>query len=197
MHILINNAGVLGADYTITEDGVELHMGTNHFGHFLLTNLLLDTIKASAPSRIINVSSVVHKFGEINRDDLNMEKSYGKYKAYAHSKLANILFTRALAKRLTGTGVVTNSLHPGGVNTDIGRHIKIVRCLIWPFLPFFKTPKSGAQTSIALALDPDLETVSGKYFSDCKVARESAAAQSDDTAEWLWYESERVTGLKV
>lgn len=178
-----------------TADGLELQIGTNHFGHFLLTNLLLDLLKASAPSRIINVSSLAHKFGKINREDLNSEKSYQKWGAYGQSKLANILFTRELAKRLAGTGVVANSLHPGSVNTELTRHLTLLSFVFLPFRILFKTPKAGAQTQLALALDPDLEKVSGKYFSDCKVAQETKEAQCDDTAEWLWKKSEEVTGL--
>lgn len=178
-----------------TVDGLEMQIGTNHFGHFLLTNLLLDTLKASSPSRIVNVSSEAHRFGKINRDDINLEKSYGKWSAYGQSKLANILFTRELAKRLDGTGVTTNSLHPGSVKTDLQRHITILNLVFTPFSFLFKTPKAGAQTSIALAVDPDLEKVTGKYFSDCKVKGETKAAQCDDTAEWLWTKSEEITKL--
>lgn len=180
-----------------TSDGLEIQIGTNHFGHFLLTNLLLDQLKASAPSRIINVSSVAHKFGRINRDDINSEKSYNKWEAYGQSKLANILFSRELAKRLAGTGVVANSLHPGAVSTELFRHLSIVGYLAIPFRPFFfKTPKAGAQTTLAVALDPEYEKVTGKYFSDCAIANETTAAQCDDTAEWLWKKSEEITGLK-
>jgi len=180
---------------TTTADGLELQIGTNHFGHFLLTNLLLDTLQASAPSRIINVSSLGHKIGKIQRDDINCEKSYNKWTAYGNSKLANILFTRELAKRLAGTGVTTNSLHPGSVTTELQRHIGVLNAITYPFRFLFKTPKSGAQTQIALAVDPDLEKVTGKYFADCKVSSESKAAQCDDTAKWLWTKSEEITGL--
>jgi len=195
LHILINNAGVMAIPRSTTADGLEMQIGTNHFGHFLLTNLLLDNLKASAPSRIINVSSLAHKFGKINRDDINLEKSYEKWSSYGQSKLANILFTRELAKRLDGTGVTANSLHPGSVSTELQRHITILNIIFTPFKFLFKTPKSGAQTSIALAVEPDLEKVTGKYFADCKVSSESKAAQSDDTAKWLWTKSEQITGF--
>lgn len=183
------------ADRETTKDGLELQIGTNHFGHFLLTNLLLDLIKSSAPARIINVSSTAHQIGKINRDDLQCVNSYNKWKAYGASKLANILFTRALAKRLSGTGVTANSLHPGAVKTELTRHLTVMSILLMPFVVFVKTPVSGAQTNIMLAVDPDLDTVTGKYFSDCKIKSESNAAKSDDTAEWLWIESEKVTHL--
>lgn len=178
-----------------TVDGLEMQIGTNHFGHFLLTNLLLDTLKASSPSRIVNVSSEAHRIGKIHRDDINLEKSYGKWSSYGQSKLANILFTRELAKRLDGTGVTTNSLHPGSVKTDLQRHITILNLVFSPLSFLFKTPKAGAQTSVALAVDPDLEKVTGKYFADCKVKNESKAAQCDDTAKWLWTKSEEITEL--
>lgn len=179
-----------------TKDGLELHIGTNHFGHFLLTNLLLDRIKSSAPARIINVSSIGHLWGSINRDDLQCEKSYSKFSAYFHSKLANVLFTRELANRLRGTKVTVNSLHPGAVRTEIGRNLTIMHYVGFPLHPFTKSAKSGAQTSIMLAVDPELDAVTGKYFVDCAVAEESKAAQCDDTATWLWEVSERITGLK-
>lgn len=179
-----------------TGDNLELQMGTNHFGHFLLTNLLLDTIKASAPARIINVSSIGHKFaGKLNRNDLQSEKSYSKWPAYFQSKLANVLFTRELAKRLEGTGITVNSLHPGAVATELARHLTVISYLMTPFRMFYKSPKSGAQTSIMLAVDPTLADVTGRYFADCAIASESKAAQSDEDAAWLWEQSEKITSL--
>lgn len=113
LHILINNAGIMACPKALTKDGFELQLGTNHLGHFLLTNLLLDVMKASAPSRVVTVSSILHRIGHIKKDDLNSEKSYWKWSVYGQSKLANILFTRELSKRLAGTGVTANCLHPG------------------------------------------------------------------------------------
>lgn len=194
LHILINNAGVMAVnDRETTADNLEMQIGTNHFGHFLLTTLLLDMIKASAPARIITVSSVGHWPGKIHRNDLQMEKSYSKWSAYFQSKLANILFTRELAKRLEGTGVTANSLHPGAVRTELARHLTVMSVLLKPFFLFYKTPKSGAQTSIMLAVDPDLANVTGRYFADCKIANESAAAKNDEDAAWLWGISEKIT----
>lgn len=196
MHLLINNAGVMAMPYAKTVDGLEMQIGTNHFGHFLLTYLLLDYLKASTPARVITVSSHAHKFGRIKRDDINSEKSYSKWGAYGQSKLANILFSRELSKRLAGTGVVSNSLHPGAVTTELSRHMGIERYILSVFRPFFiKTPKSGAQTTLAVALDPELESVSGMYFSDCKTYEETRAARDDDTAAWLWQKSEEITGV--
>ena len=185
---------------SLTKDKLEMQIGVNHMGHFLLTNLLLDLLKSSTPSRIIVLSSLAHIWGQINKDDLNSEKSYNKYKAYSQSKLANVLFTRELAKRLAGTGVTVNAVHPGVVKTELGRYMihSTVRKIINPFLYFFfKTPTSGAQTTLALALDPDLEKVSGKYFRDCKMVTEGAAARNDEVAEWLWNESEKWTQLSA
>lgn len=198
LHILINNAGVMAIDgRQMTKDGLEMQIGTNHFGHFLLTILLLDTLKESAPARIINVSSGAHKFGAMNRNDLQSEKCYSKWSAYCQSKLANVLFTRELSNRLVGTNVTANSLHPGAVRTELARNWTMMQYVLSAFQSFTKTPKSGAQTSIMLAVDPDLEGVTGKYFADCAIEKESKAAQSDETAAWLWDVSERVTGIKV
>lgn len=185
---------------SLTKDGFEMQLGVNHLGHFLLTNLLLDILKASAPSRIVIVSSLAHKFGQINRDDLNSEKSYNKYKAYSQSKLANILFCQELAKRLKGTGVTVNAVHPGVVKTDLGRHLihSYLKKALDPFTYFcFKTCKSGAQTTLRVALDPELENVSGKYFADCKMQEPAPVAREADgkTAAWLWAESAKLTRL--
>ena len=121
--ILINNAGVMMCPYSKTVDGFEMQFGTNHLGHFLLTNLLLDRIKEAPSGRIINVSSMAYRFGKINFDDLNSEQSYGEMRAYYQSKLANVLFTRSLAKHLEGTNVTANCLHPGAVTTELQRHL--------------------------------------------------------------------------
>lgn len=172
LDILINNAGIMACPNYLTEDGFEMQIGVNHMGHFLLTNLLLELVKKSAPSRIVNVSSIAHLYGKINKEDLNSEKSYSPIPAYNQSKLANVLFTRELARRLKDTGVSTYSLHPGVINTELGRHlgdsicglctIKIIKPLAWIF---HKTPKAGAQTTITCAVDPDLEHITGEYFS--------------------------------
>lgn len=183
-------------DRQTTQDGFEMQIGTNHFGHFLLTNLLLDTIKISAPARIINVSSVGHKWTGMNRNDLQLEKSYSKWPAYFQSKLANVLFTRELANRLKGTNVTANSLHPGTVQTELQRHLGLLRFVLLPLQVLTKTPKSGAQTSIMLAVDTNLQDVTGKYFADCAITEESTAAQCNETAAWLWEVSERLTGLQ-
>lgn len=195
LDILINNAAVV-TPRALTVDGLEMQFAVNHLGPFLLTNLLLDTLKASAPSRIVNVSSEAHRYGKIIRDDLMGEKSYTSFDAYGHTKLANVLFTRQLAKKLRGTKVTANSLHPGLVNTDILRNPTGLWWIIYPILKTMsRTPKSGAQTTITCALDPELRDVSGKYFDDCRVKEESIQAKDDDTADWLWRTSEKLTKL--
>jgi len=198
LHILINNAGVMWCPKSYTKDGFEMHFGTNHLGHFLLTHLLLDLLKASSPSRIINVSSLGHKFTDIDKGDLMGDKSYGKMKAYGQSKLANILFSRELAKKLAGTGVTVNSCHPGAVKTDLARHTnEYVRKYVFEplFSPFIKNAWEGAQTQICLAVDPDLEKVTGKYFSDCAEVTPSEHARNDETAVWLYKKSMELVKL--
>ncbi|XP_073844811.1 retinol dehydrogenase 13-like [Musca autumnalis] len=201
LDILINNAGVMRCPRSLTKEGFELQLGVNHMGHFLLTNLLLDELKKAAPSRIVVLSSVAHTRGEINVGDLNSEKSYDEGKAYNQSKLANVLFTRELGRRLEGTGVTVNALHPGVVDTELFRHMGffnsffaslIFKPLSWPFL---KSPKNGAQTTLYAALDEDLATVSGKYFSDCAIKDVAPQAKDDALAKWLWAVSEKWTRL--
>ncbi|WAR31468.1 RDH13-like protein [Mya arenaria] len=222
LDILINNAGVMITPiHWRTADGFEMQMGTNHLGHFLFTNLLLDLIKRSAPSRIINVSSLGHSCtGElVNRgihkqtsfhstdmdldlDDLNSEK-VDTVTAYGRSKLANILFTRELHRRLKGSGVISVSLHPGAVATELyrytGDHRLPFRLLITVFWALYKhinkTPEEGAQTTLHCALEPEVEQQSGKYFSDCAVKEPSRQAQDDVMASKLWTLSEKLVGL--
>ncbi|KAH8372625.1 hypothetical protein KR009_001283 [Drosophila setifemur] len=199
LHVLINNAGVMHCPKALTKDGFEMQLGVNHMGHFLLTHLLLDVLKKTAPSRIINVSSLAHTQGSINIGDLNSEKSYSRINAYSQSKLANVLFTRELSKRLEGTGVTVNSLHPGAVDTELQRNWAFfLQYLIRPLVYIlFKTSKAGAQTSLYAALDPELETFSGLYFSDCKPKDVAPAAKDEKTAKFLWAESEKWTGVNA
>ncbi|KAM4600771.1 retinol dehydrogenase 14b [Polymixia lowei] len=197
--VLINNAGIYQCPYTKTEDGFEMQLGVNHLGHFLLTHLLLELLKSSAPSRIVVVSSKLYKYGHINFDDLNSESNYDKAFCYSQSKLANLLFTLELACRLDGTGVTVNALTPGIVRTRLGRHVNI------PFLAkplfnlaslaFFKSPLEGAQTPLYLACSPDVEGVSGKCFANCKEEELLAKATDNQAAKTLWDVSERMVGL--
>lgn len=203
LDILINNAGVMRCPKSYTEDGIEMQLGVNHMGHFLLTNLLLDVLKNSAPARIVNVSSAAHARGKIKLKDLNSEEKYDPADAYSQSKLANILFTRELADRLKGTGVTVNAVHPGVVNTDIVRHMgfnqnylsrMFVKTLLWLFV---KSPLKGAQSVLYTALDPSLNDVTGIYISNSKITDVSKEAKNDEVAKWLWVVSEKWTKLNV
>ncbi|XP_012582814.1 PREDICTED: retinol dehydrogenase 14, partial [Condylura cristata] len=199
LDVLINNAGIFQCPYMKTEDGFEMQFGVNHLGHFLLTNLLLGLLKSSAPSRIVVVSSKLYKYGDINFEDLNSEQSYNKSFCYSRSKLANILFTKELARRLEGTDVTANVLHPGIVRTNLGRHIHIP-LVIKPLFnlvswAFFKTPVEGAQTSVYLASSPEVEGVSGRYFGDCKEEELLPKAMDEAVARKLWDISEVMVGM--
>ncbi|XP_048736183.1 retinol dehydrogenase 13-like [Ostrea edulis] len=200
--ILINNAGIMMCPYWKTREGFEMQFGVNHLGHFLLTNLLLDKIKSSAPARIINVSSLAHeRANKFNFDDINSERDYNCMTAYRQSKLANVLFTRELSHRLQGTHVTANSLHPGFVQTELSRYFPqtmpvYVRALFPVTLLLSKTPKEGAQTSIYCAVEESLGDVTGKYFSDCQIKEETKAAQDDEAARKLWELSEEMVGLR-
>ncbi|XP_071370233.1 retinol dehydrogenase 13-like, partial [Centroberyx affinis] len=170
LDILINNAGVMMCPKWLTEDGFETQLAVNHLGHFLLTNLLLPKLKSSAPSRVVNVSSIAHQGGQIDFDDLFFSrKPYSALASYRQSKLANVLFTRELARRLTGSGVSAFSLHPGVIRTELGRHVHswfpmLGALLSAPSLLLMKTPRQGSQTSIYCAVMPGLEGRSGGYF---------------------------------
>lgn len=197
LDILVNNAGVMRCPRQTTNEGFEMQIGVNHLGHFLLTHLLLDYLKASTPSRIINVSSIAHARGFIDTSDFNSEKSYDPKKAYEQSKLANVLFTRELSKRLEGSGVTVNALHPGIVDTELMRHMGVVnsffgKITVYPFLWLFtKRPNAGAQTTLFAALEPSLEKVSGEYFANCKQAEMAETAKDEKMALWLWKLSEK------
>ncbi|XP_074640680.1 retinol dehydrogenase 13-like isoform X2 [Tubulanus polymorphus] len=200
--ILINNAGVMRCPKSLTTDGFEMQLGVNHLGHFYLTNLLLPKLKDSAPSRIITLSSLAHRRGEMNFSDLNSSSSYSPGGAYSQSKIANILFTVELAKRLEGTGVTALAVNPGIVDTELMRHLSIYKStfsriilapLRWIFL---KTPNEGAQTSLYAALSKDLDGVSGKYLSNCAIEEASKEARDEKAAERLWLISEKWTRLK-
>lgn len=197
LHILINNAG-LASNYNKTEDGFELNMGVNHLGHFLLTNLLLDLLKASVPSRIIVVSSIAHWVGIIQRHNLNSEIYFpGIIKAYSNSKLANILFANELARRLANTGVTVNSLDPGFSVSALGQHLDDgLRGLFEIAQQLFgRNSEYGSQTHVMLAVDPSVNDVSGKYFLDCQQHDPGYLARDANMARWLWERSEKLTRL--
>ena len=200
--ILINNAGVMMCPLSKTEDGFEMQMGTNHFGHFYLTNLLLPLIKKAAPgARIVNVSSVLHRGAKIYWDDVNWERNtYSSLAAYSQSKLANILFTRELAHRLQAEGITAYALHPGVVATEANRHIKkylsIFAFLANFFDLFVKSPESGAQTTIFCAVEEKIREETGKYYADCRETATCPVALSNPEDQTkLWLLSEQLTGL--
>ena len=200
LDILINNAGIMRCPYWKTEDGFEMQLGVNHLAHYLLTNLLLDLLQRSQPSRIINVSSLSHTRGKIRFDDLQSEKEYNPGQAYAQSKLANVLFTRELSKKLEDTDVIVASLHPGVVKTELGRHLSIAKSFLASmlFAPLvwliFKTSWQGAQTSIHCAVSNDVE--SGLYYSDCKAKEVAEQGKDDAVAKKLWEVSADLVGLE-
>ena len=197
LDVLVNNAGLIQSRRTETPDGIELTLAVNHLAPFLLTNLLLELLKESAPSRIITVSSEARRNAEIDFDDLLSERRYLAFPVYGMTKLANILFTYELAERLEGTGVVANCLHPGGVNTNFGDNNRSPGILLFrAFKPFMRSPEQGADTIIYLATSPEAEGMSGKYLTD---REEVSPAQPRDEAlqKRLWEVSEELTNLEV
>ncbi len=184
LHVLLNNAGVWRRARRITKDGLEETFQANHLGPFLLTTLLLDALKSSAPARIVNVSSELHYRGRLDWDDLQMERDFDGTRAYSNSKLANVLFTRALAARLAGTGVTVNAVHPGVIATGLSREMpRFIRALL-PLV--LSTPAKGAQPLVRLCCDADVEGVTGRYFDKLKEKPASSLAVDDAAAERLW-----------
>jgi len=191
--VLINNAGTFPAKQKLTDDGYEMQIGVNHLAPFLLTNLLLDVIKASAPARIVTVTSMLHKKGTIDFDAFRGSKKYSAQGAYNQSKLANVLFGVELARRLQGTNVTSNVLHPGAVATDIVRDVPwLVRKIIGLV---FIAPEKGAKTTIMLASDESLANVSGKYYNQCEPAEYSPMADDASLCNKLWDVSAAAVGL--
>ncbi len=198
LDVLVNNAGLVQSKRTETPDGIETQLAINHLAPFLLTNLLLDLLKASAPSRIVTVSSDAHRWAKLDLDDLQSRKRYRGMQVYGTTKLANILFTRELAERLEGTGVTANAMHPGGVNTNFGNNQRGPMSLLFrAFKPFMRTPEQGADTLIYLASSPEVEGMTGKYLADRKVKVASDPAYDETLQKKLWEASEELTGLKV
>lgn len=197
LHVLVNNAGVLELFRRETPDGNESMFGVNHLAHFLLTMLLLDTIKSSAPARIVNVSSRSHRRAWLNFNDLQSKKLFIPPVAYGNSKLANVLFTYELARRLEGTGVTANSLHPGFIRTNMAAQNGWLVRLVLPLIHRSSlTPEQGAQTNIYLASSPEVEGVSGKYFVRCREITSSRASHNPEAARRLWQESLKLTGME-
>ena len=197
LDVLVNNAGLVRSRRVETPDGLELTLAVNHLAPFLLTNLLLDLLKKSAPSRVITVSSEARRGASIDFDDLQSERRYRGFPVYGMTKKANILFTYELAERLEGTGVVANCLHPGGVNTNFGNNNRSSGILLFrAFKPFMRTPEQGADTLIYLASSPEGGEMNGKYLKDRKEV--SPAEPRDEGAQKrLWEVSSALTKLEV
>lgn len=197
LDILLNNAGVLATSRRESEDGFEHTFATNHLGYFYLTHLLRPTIEETRGARIVSVSSEAHRRGAIDFDDLQGRKRWSAIGSYAASKLANVLFTRELARRLVGTGVTANCLHPGVIGSGFASTDGGIAALLARLArPFLATTEDGAKTQVYLCSSPDVEGVTGKYFDKCKERMPSRAAQDDATARDLWAVSEELCGLK-
>jgi NAD(P)-dependent dehydrogenase (short-subunit alcohol dehydrogenase family) len=195
--VVVNNVGGYWHTRHVTADGLERTFALNHLAPFLLTNLLLERLKQSAPARVVTVSSSAHRSGRIDFDDLQGERSYSGARAYSQSKLANLLFTYELASRLQGTSVTANALHPGVVRTAFGAEdASTVQRLFTPFVrPFLRSPAEGAATSIHLASAPDLEQVTGRYFANSKPKTSSKRSYDEAAAARLWQLSGDLVGL--
>jgi NAD(P)-dependent dehydrogenase (short-subunit alcohol dehydrogenase family) len=196
LDVLINNAGAHFSSRQETVDGYEMTFALNHLSYFLLTELLLDLLKASVPSRIVNVASDAHTGGSMDFNDLQSKNSYGQmgFKPYSNSKLANVLFTYELARRLAGTGVAANVLHPGFVATGFARNSNRLMSLLMGIVHRFGalSPEQGAETIIYLASSPEVEDVTGRYFEKCKAVPSSSASRNEADARRLWEISEQL-----
>ncbi len=199
LDVLVNNAGAMNTSRTVTEDGIETTWAVNHLAYFLLTNQLLDMLKANGAGRIVSVSSRAHVGSRIDFDDVQGESRFSGYRIYGQSKLANVLFTYELARRLDGSGVTANCLHPGVVATGFGHNNRddffgrTFSVVLKALRPFILSPERGAETSIYLAASPEIEGVSGKYFASKKAIPSSPATYDEETALRLWQLSEQMT----
>ena len=195
--ILVNNAGFISLDRQETGEGLERQFGINHIGHFLLTMSLLDLMGEGG--RIVNVASGAHKTGKIHFDDINLTKGFNVIKAYSQSKLANVLFTRELARRVKDRGITVNCCHPGAVATNIGidRDTGFGKTVTRLLKPFFQTPEQGARTAIFLASDDSVSDVTGEYFYKCRIAKSSKRSKDMELAKKLFEFSEELTGLQA
>lgn len=196
--VLVNNAGCYFSDKKLSAEGIEMQFATNHLGHFLFTNLLMDNLKAADKARIVNLSSIGHKSTrELDLNDINYEKvEYNGWKSYSRSKFCNILFTKELARRFEGTGMTANAVHPGGVRTEIAeKNANWFTKLGWIAMkPFMITVADGAKTSIYLASSPEVEGESGGYWVTCKKYFSNRPSQDPETAKALWKKSEELVG---
>ncbi|HNW98693.1 MAG TPA: SDR family oxidoreductase [Bacteroidales bacterium] len=197
INVLVNNAGGINHKRITTIDGFELTFAVNHLAYFLLTNLLLENLKAAPKARIISVASIASNYGKINFNDLNFEKRYDSFKVYAQSKLANIIFTYELARRLQGTNITANCLHPGMVKTRFATDMKNNYFgFFWKLInPILITAEKGAETAIWLASSPDAEGISGKYFKEKKEIKSIRSSYNPDIQKRLWEISEKFCNL--
>jgi len=194
LDLLVNNAGAIFAERRTSVDGVEMTLALNHLAYFLLTLELLPLLEAAPDARVVNVSSMAHEHGSIDFADLQLERRYGMWKAYAQSKLANVLFTREMARRLSGSRITANALHPGSVATGFGRnHPGFFGKLVAIGAPFLASPERGARTTLHVATAPGLRGITGRYFSACRERAPSRAALDGATALRLWQISEAMT----
>jgi NAD(P)-dependent dehydrogenase (short-subunit alcohol dehydrogenase family) len=194
--VLINNAGSLFSSRQVTTEGLERTFATNHMAYFILTQMLLPSLKAAGRARIVNTASGAHRGNRLDFDDLQSTRGYRAQTVYGRTKLCNILFTRELAKRLAGTGITANCPHPGFVATGLGqRDNGLVNAIIWIVFRFASKPEPGAETIVYLASDPDVADVSGEYFYGCELARPSTEARDTATAQRLWEESVKIAVL--
>lgn len=199
LDVLINNAGVINTQRILLDNGQEQMFAVNHLGHFLLTTLLLDRLKQAERGRVVVVASEAYRFCRgIRFDDLQWNKGFGAFRAYGHSKLANILFARELAERLKGTRVTVNALHPGGVRSQLGAqntwYAGHILALVKPFL---RTAERGAETSVYLATSHEVTTTTGEYFYDCKPKKTKPSARDREQARRLWELSERLVAASA
>ena len=197
LHVLVNNAGSVSARREVTEDGIERTFAVNHLGPFLLTNLLLDLLRRSAPARVVTVASAAHRQGDMPFDDLQFENGgYGTMRAYARSKLANVLFTAELARRLARTGVTANCLHPGAVATNIWSHApRYAQPLLAVAKLFMISAEKGADTIVHLAASPEVEGLTGGYYERNRKVLPSPLAQDEEITKTLWERSAAIVGL--
>jgi NAD(P)-dependent dehydrogenase (short-subunit alcohol dehydrogenase family) len=195
LDVLVNNAGVFLRQRSLTEDGIESTFAINHLGYFLVTHLLLDLLKKSAPSRIVNVASTAHRYGKLDVNAWVSAREYSAFGAYANSKLANVLFTYELARRLEGTDVTANCLHPGAVASNLFRGLPGLLEALIKFVTI--SPERGARTSIYLASSPNVQGISGKYFARRRPEKSSEASYDLEAARRLWEVSEELTRMKA
>ena len=196
LHVLVNNAGIMRSKREMTAEGQEMTFAVNYLGPFILTNLLMKTLLAEAPARVVNVSSIMYRMCKdgIRFDDITWQKKYAGMQSYAHSKLANILFSRELNRRYGAAGLTSNAVHPGAVRSNIGKNDNKFMGFMWALMsPFLRSAAKGAETPVFAALDKQLDGVGGEFLMDCKKQPLKPWAQNDEAAKRLWELSARIT----